>query len=651
MNARQGFIRALADAAKPDEVISTSQWAEANRILPPDSVEPGPWRNDRTPYLIEIQDSLSPVGGVRETYVKKGHQLGGSSSGENAIGTWISKGAGNILVVFDTLKNAEKWSVSRFEPMRESTPDLRKRIRDANTRGSDNTQLRKKFPGGMLQLVGGNSPGDLKSTTFRYVKFEEMDELPKDIGGQGSPRDLARNRTSNFQNKARIYGDGTPTIDGASAIDEEYKRGDQRKYMMPCPHCGHHQFFEWSNFKWTWGKPETIGYLCKECAVVGTEIEWKVAGYTKINGAYPSYWKPTATGEPGVRSYHLPSFYAPLGWRPWETLAVEWEAGHKDPVKFKRIVNNEWAECWQDLSKNVDENVIAKRATAAKLRTIPVGCLALVMAVDVQGYRLEYKILGLGRNKRHWVIDYGMIEGNPAREDVWNQLTDIRRRPIQNSFGISMRVLACAVDSGGHHTQEVYTYSRKYQEEGVFAVKGHTQKKKPIIGARPSVVDIDQAGHIIKGGAQLWLVGTDTAKDMLFGYLKVDEDAHPDEYFISFPSGLSEDYYKQLTSEVFDETKGLYLKRSGRRNEAIDLFVYCFAAAHHPRVRIDVMRDADWTRLEEVFEPRIRDLLSDALETPDDEVAPVEQIAQAARQPEEEMATESGWLDGYDVNL
>jgi phage terminase large subunit GpA-like protein len=138
---------------------------------------------------------------------------------------------------------------------------------------------------------------------------------------------------------------------------------------------------------------------------------------------------------------------------------------------------------------------------------------------------------------------------------------------------------------------------------------------------------------------------------MLFGYLKVDEDAHPDEYFISFPSGLSEDYYKQLTAEVFDETKGVYLKRSGRRNEVIDLFVYCFAAAHHPRVRIDVMRDADWTRLEEVFEPRIRDLLSDAGSLPDEEVAPVEEITQAARQPVEELATESGWLDGYDINL
>lgn len=651
MNARQGFIRSLAEAARPDEKLSTSEWAQKYRVLPPDSVIPGPWRNDRTPYLIEIQDSLSPVGGVREVYVMKGHQLGGSSSGENAIGNWICNAAGNILVVFPTLGDAEKWSVSRFDPMRDSTAELRKRIPDANVQGSGNTQLRKKFPGGMLQLVGANRPGGLKSTTFRYVKLEEMDEFPLDVGGQGSPADLARNRTSNFQRKARIYGDSTPTIEGASAIEREYKRGDQRKYMMPCPDCGHHQFFQWSGFKWTWGKPETVGYACSACGVINSEVHWKVAGYTRRDGQMPSYWMPTAVGEPGVRSYHLPSFYAPLGWRPWDSLVADFEAVDKDPIKLKRIVNNEWAECWQDRSKDVDENVIAKRATAAKLRTIPPGCLVLVMAVDVQGYRLEYKILGLGRNKRHWVIDYGMIDGNPAREDVWNQLTDIRRRPIQNSFGISMRVLACAVDSGGHHTQEVYTYSRKFDHEGVFAVKGHTQKKKPIIGARPSQVDIDQAGHIIKGGAKLWLIGTDTAKDMLFGYLKVDEDAHPDEYFISFPSGLSEDYYKQLTAEVFDETKGLYRKFSGRRNEAIDLFVYCFAAAHHPRVRIDVMRDADWTGLEEVFEPRIRDLLSDALETPDDEAAPVEQIAQAAQQPEEEMATESGWLDGYDVNL
>lgn len=658
MNARQGFIKALAEAARPDEKLSTSDWAQKYRVLPADSVVPGPWRNDRTPYLAEIQDSLSPVGGVREVYVKKGHQLGGSSSGENAIGNWICNAAGNILVVFPTLNDAEKWSVSRFDPMRDSTAELRKRIPDANVQGSGNTQLRKKFPGGMLQLVGANRPGGLKSTTFRYVKLEEMDEFPQDVGGQGSPADLARNRTSNFQKKARIYGDSTPTIEDASAIDREYKRGDQRKYMMPCPDCGHHQFFQWSGFKWTWGKPETVGYACSACGVINTEVHWKVAGYTRRDGEMPSYWMPTAQGEPGVRSYHLPSFYAPLGWRPWDTLAAEWEAGHKDPIKLKRIVNNEWAECWQDRSKDVDEGLIEKRAGAYPLRTIPRGCLLLVMAVDVQGYRLEYKVLGLGRNKRHWVIDYGIIEGNPARDDVWNQLSDIRRRPIENAYGISMRPLACGVDSGGHHTQEVYTYARKYQAEGVFALKGWTQKRKPIMGGRPSTQDVDHAGSTIKGGVQLWMVGTDTAKDMLFGFLKEDETSHPDEHFINFPAGLSSDYYRQLTAEVYDETKQLYVKKSGRRNEAIDLFVYCFAAAHHPRIRIDVMREADWVRLETALEPREVDLFSGSGSEPvesqpgsndQERLEPVRPVlptkSESYRQP-----VSAGYLDGYTVN-
>jgi phage terminase large subunit GpA-like protein len=397
-----------------------------------------------------------------------------------------------------------------------------------------------------------------------------------------------------------------------------------------------------------------VGYACEACGAISSEMDWK------LKGLKLGQWRPTAMGEPGVRSYHLPSFYAPLGWRPWADLAVEFFHAGKDPVKLKKIVNNEWAECWQEQTGTLDEERIEKRALGYLLRTIPRGCLLLTMAVDVQGDRLEYQILGFGRGKKHWVIDYGVLMGNPARQAVWDDLTALRARPIENEYGISMRPLTCGIDSGGHHTHEVYAYCRKYQHEMVFALKGAKERRVAIIGSQPSKQDIDIDGRTVKSGIQLWKIGTDTAKEMLFGYLAQDDLNNLDEHFIHFPAGLGREYYRQLTAEKYDETRQIYVKLNGRRNEVIDLFVYCFAAAYHPRVCVDKMRESDWAHLEQIYEPRNRDLFADPLLEPTNQIDPDPKSAttQSAQpqplptpspiqEPAPALAEQGGWLDGY----
>lgn len=628
MGAVDEFIRSISEAIKPDSRIPIAKWAEDYRILPPDSPEPGKWRNSRTQYLVGIMDALSPDSRYREVYLKKGHQLGGSALGENFIGHAITSAAGNILAVFATVEDAEKWNLSRFEPMRESTPALRRRVRDPNIKGADNTQRRKKFPGGFLQLIGANRPGGLKSSTMRYVLLEEMDEYAGDIGNQGSPEELAKKRTSNFGRKARIFGNSTPTIVGSSPIDRNYLRGDQQKYFVPCPDCGAEQFFKWGQMKWPKGEPEKAAYACEHCGVLNTESVWKTRGYAGAE------WRPTAKGEEGVASFHLPSLYAPLGWRAWTQLAAEFTAAQADPVALKVFVNNELAECWEDLSGQIKGAEIAKRRENYELRTIPRGCLVLAMSVDVQGNRLEYQILGFGRNKRHWVIDYGIIDGDPAKDDVWTRLTTLRERALVNSFGVSMRVQTCAIDSGGHHTHEVYQYARLYRHAGVFAVKGASTAGKPVIG-RPTAQDVNHRGRTIKGGVQLWLVGTDTAKSMLFNYISADEESVPLDRFIRFPAALPEEYFEQLTSEVYDAKSKQWRKLPGRRNEVVDLFVYGFAAAFHPLLRLDTMRDADWANLEGMIEPLNGDLFraAPASQDADGSTAPDANLPDAAPAP------------------
>ena len=60
--AEEIYSAAAAAGVRPDPLLTISQWADKHRTLSQRaSAEPGPWRTDRTPYLRDIMDCLSPV--------------------------------------------------------------------------------------------------------------------------------------------------------------------------------------------------------------------------------------------------------------------------------------------------------------------------------------------------------------------------------------------------------------------------------------------------------------------------------------------------------------------------------------------------------------------------------------------------------------
>lgn len=621
MGAIESFLKTITEAIRPDPKVGVAEWAEAHRVLPPDSPEPGRWRNSRTPYLVGVMDALSglpsavtryshddarPFDNSRFTVVgmQKGHQLGGSSAGECFIGRAITQAAGNILAVFATKDDAEKWEMDRFESMRISTPELRKRVRDSNRKGADTTKLRKKFPGGMMNLVSATRAGRLKSTTVRYVLLEEIDEYELNVDEQGNPIDLAINRTSNFGRRAKVFANSTPTVKRRSQIEKLYERGDQRRYFVHCPDCGAPQFFDWyKGMRRSPDDPATVLYYCQTgCGAGNTESTWKTRGY---EGAY---WMPTAPGDGKTASFHLSSLYAPLGWRPWSELMDDFEAAKHDVAKMIAFVNNALAECWEDKSAELKWETIKRRAEPYALRTIPLGVLMLTCAVDTQNDRLEVQTDGWGRGMRNWTIDHVVFHGDPARPDVWKQLDAYLERTFTNAFGVSMRIQLCAVDSGGGRTQDVYDYCRTRRHKGVFAIKGASEKHKPIIG-KPTDVDVTVKGKTYAKGVKLWPIGTDTAKSRIFGDLVGDEELDTADRRMHFSIDLEDEYYEQLTAEAYNPSKDRW-DRLRKRNEALDLKVYNLACAYHPRLRLNSYTEADWAALEAVIEPRINDLFS-----------------------------------------
>ena len=591
LTGRTLLARAIADALRPDQKIWVDQWAEANRVLPPDTPEPGPFRNARTPYLIDIQRTMSPGSPYREGWWMKPHQVGGSVTGENLIGSWVCTAAGSILVVFPTLDDAKQWELTRFEPMRANTKALRRRIRASDQKGSDNTKLRKKYPGGVMRLVGANRVGALKSATIRYIKFEEPDEYP--VLEQGTVTGLAIARAANFGRKAKIYGDGTPTFDGRSEIQRQVLRGDQRKWHLHCPDCRHPQVLVWEQLRWQDGDPESARYACVECGSLNDEAAWKARNYEprpdgmteeQARASGRAYWQPTASGEPGVASWcDFEALAAPVGWRPWPGLVVDWLGAQGDQDKLRIFTNNLRGKPYADtIRADISGKQLQARAEAYDPMTCPMGGLICLAGVDTQDNRLAVVIRAFGRGEESWGVWHGEIYGDPSAPETWAKLRELLDAPIRHASGQLMRVDAAAIDAGGHHGEDVYAFCRDAQLRGKhwFAIRGAKSYDSPKLG-RPRSVSFTWRGKPVEGGAELRFVGTQAIKNLIDGRLKLHK---PGGGFYHFPLAFQDDYFKQLRSERREwrrdqqGNKALWWTKGAERNEAWDCEVYVYAA-------------------------------------------------------------------------
>ena len=107
--AAEVYSDAFRAGLRPDPVLTVSEWADRYRKLSGKAAaEPGPWRTDRTPYLREIMDSLSPASPVERVVVMKGAQLGFTEAGNNWVGYVIHKSPGPMMVVQPTVELAKR---------------------------------------------------------------------------------------------------------------------------------------------------------------------------------------------------------------------------------------------------------------------------------------------------------------------------------------------------------------------------------------------------------------------------------------------------------------------------------------------------------------------------------------------------------------
>lgn len=550
---------------EPEKLLTVSEWADEYRILSSQSsAEPGRWRTDRTPYLREILDCFSSRSNVTRIGVMASAQVGKTSCIENAIGYVIDHNPCPIMVSQATIDLAELFSTQKVAPMLETCPTLKSKIKPAKSRDSGNKILLKEFPGGVLRLSGANSAASLRSFTCRYLLMDEIDAYPNDIEGEGDPLELADKRTTTFGSRKKLGFFSTPTVKGLSKIESLYLSGDQRRYFVPCPHCGNYDYMRWPNIHWEGRDADTAKLACEAC---GQLIEERYKTQMLMRGE----WRPTAEGDGETRTYHISGLMSPLGWKSWAQIVKIFLRSKNDPSKLKTWVNTELGETWAEEGDEINTDLIRNRKETYPAE-VPDGVLVLTAAVDVQGDRLESKIIGWGKNEESWLIAVTQIHGDPALDATWYSLDEFLWAGYAKQDGTVLNPAVTFIDSGGHHTDQVYKFCRSRVNKRVYAIKGASQSGKEIVG-RPTT---NNRYH-----AKLFMIGTETAKDMIFARLKIKS---PGPGYMHFPDWTDDEYFEQMTSEKsvrkYVKGKGAvreYIK-TRERNEALDLEVYNLAA-------------------------------------------------------------------------
>ena len=584
---RDCYAKAVADAWDADPVLTVSEWADAKRILPQKgAAEPGPYRTDRTPYMRAIMDDLSLTSPVQDITLMAGAQIGKSEAGNNWVGYVIDHAPGPMLLVQPTVENAKRYSKQRISPMINESPSLAEKVVDNKSRESSNTMLEKEFTGGILLLGGANSAAGLRSTPIRYLFADEISNWPADVDGEGDPLELAMARTTTFARR-KIYKCSTPGVKHACRIEAEYLKTDQRRYHVPCPHCGHMHALQWANFKIPKDengkhRPSEAHMVCPECGGVMEE-------YHKTAMLAGGEWRATApeNAEPGRRGYHISALYSPIGWKSWAKVARQWLEAQGNPTKLQAFVNNVLAETWEVKGERLSDNELAKRAEDYNADPLPEGVVLLTAGTDVQPNRLETEIVGWGSGEETWSIDYIVTFGNPDLDDVWSlHDANVLNRIYTRADGVQLRVARCCVDTGGSNTDAVYRAVKARLSGGtLLGTKGMPGEGKPIIG-NPS--------HNNLGKIPLFPIGTFTAKDLIYGRLKMDE---PGPGYMHFPRRYRPEFFKGLTAEEarIKFHKGFPTREWHKiydRNEPLDCRVLATAAFASLNIRIDELVEA-----------------------------------------------------------
>lgn len=542
--------------------------------------------SSRTPYIQEMGNALSYDSPTQQFTCVKGQQLGLTELLKLVIAQIIAENPDNIIYGLPSISTAIQFSKSKLQKMIDSSPVLSRLVSDQSSRDGTNTTLMKEYPGGHINIVTSNSSAEWRMKDARFVALDEYDAHKDYIEGEGSGKEIAEGRTAAKGDFAKIALISTPVEMEFSKIWPEFLAGSQEYYYVPCPFCFFLQVMKWENFKYDKGDVKSIKLKCinQECGKL-IEEKYKTWMMSKESGAKWISHNPNRQNKLH-RSFHLSSFYSPLGFLSWSKILQKWFDCRGDKGKRQAFSQLVEAIPWQepDEEQTPIEEILNRRYKFS--HQVPKEVLLLTAFCDMQNNRLEVSTWGWGLNDQSWRIDKEVFYAPEGRRIdhmlVWDQLEIFRKKSYMHESGVEILISAFGVDTGGgfdgdgHYSEQAYNFVRGKFDERCFATKGSSTPGAPLYA---------RSKNKNKGRVPLYLIGTDSVKRTLFGRLRAKNKLETG--YVHLPDSMTDEECQQLLSEKLQlvrqkNTKGSFenvkkWKKTRERNEEWDCFCGAYA--------------------------------------------------------------------------
>lgn len=629
--------------AMPDSIdrLAPVKFNEENRYLPQGvSPRPGYIRYDLFPFLREIIECFDPLSAVREANLMKGVQTGYTTLLESILLYYIGHIKTQALMFLTADKELATGRVeNNIIPMINESgfSDLIRSSDEGNSRKTGKTKDFMQWEGGGFMIFNGAlNAAKMRQYSVPLMLKDELDGWKMGVGKDGNSDKLTDARLSAYWSVRKILRGSTPLLE-PSMINDAYRRGDQRKYMVLCKSCSFPQELKQEHinketgivggFQWDMEDGilvlESVRYCCQNCGQAHYEVD-KEKLFATESGAH---WKPTAKPkEPNIRSYHLPAFYSPFGFRPWYKNISDYldafdttEKRVKSVSKLQEYYNNTLGVPFKVLGSKIRfTQVSAHRRAVYRLGTIPnvyakqwsgSPILFLTCQVDVHKKNLAVSVMGWTRDARCYIIDYWRFEADEAHDDctelsspVWGRLQElIEETHYTADDGQQYRILLTLIDAG-YSNATVSDFCAVYAG-GVYPILG---REAP--GKNARIHEFDK--FTTQAGTVGYKIVVDHYKDRLAPVLRRDwtEDAGEQKrYHFNAPVDITDKQLKELTAETRREKtneKGVtsyeWYRPGNARNELWDLFVYGNAAVEITAWEICIqhfkLETVDWPR-------------------------------------------------------
>lgn len=611
---------------RPLEHLSLSAWAEDNFVLSEESShEQGTWHC--YPFQRGWMDWFSDDR-IEEVTVRKSKRVGYTKTLLAFIAYNAAHRRRKQALWQPTDDDRDSFVKTEIDPMLRDVAAMRPVLRASS---KDDTLRMKQFLGSVLHTLGGKAARAYRRITVSVAMLDEASAFDLMIEKALDPIEGARGRLEGAAFPKLIAG-STPRVKGIDHIETREQNADAlMRYHVACPHCGVDHPLTWSagkhatGLRWHGDEPDTAHHVCPHCHAAISQADYlrvyPMGEWVSACGSYrygqDATWRDAAgmpCHPPRHVALHIWAAYSPQ--RTWADIVREYlqasakqAAGESGPLIT--FTNETLGECWAEVFEKSDEHELSRRAEPYRRFTVPIGGLVLVTGIDVQDDRFEAVTWAIGRGEEMWCVDYSVIYANPADQREWDDKLDAYlETPFTHAAGTTLKIAAAAVDTGGHYTHQAYNYCRTREHRRVFAVKGDSLPGRPVKG-KASMQDCNWRGQVLKRGVRLWLVGTDTAKDLLHGRLSVQPHGPG---HVHFSADLPPEFYHQLTAEarVPQRAAGGVIYRwvniQRRRNEVLDCTVYALWCTH--MLGLHLRSEAEWLRLESVIQPATPDLFA-----------------------------------------